>query len=175
MSIDTVEFKDDPVIRDIPGYEDRYQISEHGEVYNKITGRTLSQQNCAGYPSVKLYKDSAYKRYKTHRILAIVFIPNEDSKPVVDHINGVTSDNRLNNLRWATIYENCANTVLSKRNTSGVKGVSVGSDRGKKFWRCMIKFNRKEVTKAFPFTDDGFLKAVEWRKQKEREYGYLSH
>jgi hypothetical protein len=52
----------------------------------------------------------------------------------IDHINGVRDDNRIFNLRDVTASENQKNQGRSKRNTSGVSGVSWCS-RSKK-WRA---------------------------------------
>lgn len=49
------------------------------------------------------------KRIRVHRIVAETFIPNPDNKPEVDHINRIKSDNRVENLRWATRLENNQN------------------------------------------------------------------
>jgi hypothetical protein len=58
----------------------------------------------------------------------------------VDHINGVRSDNRRNNLRFRTHSENCANTKkpnrANKRSTARYKGVSFNESR--KMWRVRI-------------------------------------
>jgi len=48
----------------------------------------------------------------------------------VDHINTIASDDRWENLRPATSSQNKWNTKASKRNTTGVKGVSMDRRRG---------------------------------------------
>jgi hypothetical protein len=58
-----------------------------------------------------------------HR-LAWLFHFREDPLIRIDHKNGNTSDNRIINLRLATNAQNCWNMKKSRRNTSGVKGLT---------------------------------------------------
>ncbi len=75
-------------------------------------------------------------KYKAHRLLwAMVNGPIPDNM-MIDHINGVTSDNRLWNLRLATRSNNQHNSKFRKNNTSGFKGVSWDKGEGK--WQAGI-------------------------------------
>lgn len=49
----------------------------------------------------------------------------------VDHVNGITSDNRICNIRSANQEKNARNTKLSKANKTGVKGVCFCNRRNK--------------------------------------------
>lgn len=53
------------------------------------------------------------KIYRVHRLVAETFIPNPAGLPEIDHINRDRSDNRVENLRWATRSENTRNTKSS--------------------------------------------------------------
>ena len=52
-------------------------------------------------------------KYKAHRLVAETFLTNPDNKPTVDHINGNRSDNHVENLRWATMRDQAANSASS--------------------------------------------------------------
>ena len=67
--------------------------------------------NNTGYIQCKLNG----KSYLKHRIIAKQFIPNPENKQEVDHINGDKTDNRIENLRWATRSENAHNTKPYKK------------------------------------------------------------
>lgn len=84
-----------------------------GTDYATFGGRTLQ-----GYLVVKINK----KFYRVHRLIAETFLQNPEGKPVVDHINRNPSDNRLSNLRWATVSENTENSFrMDKRHKGSVR------------------------------------------------------
>lgn len=104
-------------IEDYPNYE----ISSHGRVRSlnyKGTGRIgllKPRINGIGYALVWLFKDGVGRTYSIHRLVAKAFIPNPDGKTEIDHINANRSDNRLENLRWASSSENSQNPITNKR------------------------------------------------------------
>ena len=61
----------------------------------------------------------------------------------LDHLNGNTSDNRLENLREADQSGNMMNRALQKNSVSGVKGVSWATNHQK--WLAQVQANNKTV------------------------------
>ena len=112
------------VWKDIVGFEGWYQVSSLGRV------KRLKKVHCnhgkrniverehilkpskdrKGYLVVVVSNGIDRKHCKVHRLVAEAFIPNEENKPQVDHINRDKTDNSISNLRWATNAENQNNT-----------------------------------------------------------------
>ena len=56
------------------------------------------------------------RTFAAHRIIAEVFIPNPDNLPQVNHINKDRTDNRVENLEWISVRDNCHGTRLIATN-----------------------------------------------------------
>jgi hypothetical protein len=95
----------------IIGFEGNYEISSFGRVkalgvYNHpISIRKLSQHK-NGYLMISLWKENREKRPLVHRLVAIHFIPNPESKSEVNHKKGIKTDNRATELEWVTTRQN---------------------------------------------------------------------
>lgn len=63
-----------------------------------------------GYYVTSIRIDDRHIPHTIHRIVAECFLPNYENKPTVDHINRVRTDNRVENLKWATFGEQSLNT-----------------------------------------------------------------
>ena len=144
---------------EIEGYEN-YLIYDDGRVYTKKYNRFLKPRiNSHGYYYVGLSKNSKQKNYKIHRLIGIHYIPNDENKPFVDHMNRDRTDNRICNLRWATSSENNQNKGIRIDNTTGVKNISY--DKFQDRWRFQKTINNKLTLKQFKTKEE----AIEFKNQ----------
>lgn len=90
-----------------------YQVSNMGRVRRATRGQGYRGEflkphlNECGYYKIRLPTGQHY----LHRLIANAFIPNPDNKETVDHINRQRTDNRIENLRWATRAEQSKNSI----------------------------------------------------------------
>lgn len=149
---ETVKSKyNDEIWIDIKRYEGVYQISNYGKIrsldryieqlnsdgypYNRfIKGRELSlnRTNGNGYRIVMLgngYRNQPKNNEYIHILVAKHFIPNQENKPTVNHIDGDKTNNHVSNLEWATqqeqmkhAFENNLNNIIEYASGKQLKG-----------------------------------------------------
>ena len=97
------------MIKTIPGYS-AYQAYNDGRIWSKKRGIFLKLHlNKKGYFQVTLRKNGKNKRESIHRLILQTFEIQPDGKNVCDHVDRNKTNNKLENLRWATIRGNSQN------------------------------------------------------------------
>ena len=84
----------------------KYRVSDTGKVYSMLGFEIKQRKNPKGYLYFSAGKDGQRKQYRTHRIVAKLFVPNPHNYPEVDHKDGNPSNASANNLRWCTHQQN---------------------------------------------------------------------
>ena len=142
-----------------------------GELYWKKPGRSRKVGNKIGCLDRHGYIHTHY-RCKTYLLHRLIFLMHRGYLPsMLDHIDGNKLNNRIENLREATFFENSSNARISKRNTTGIKGVSWDKRRQK--FRAVCNFNYKKYEIGSFKTLDEASKAV--KKFREEHHGAFAN
>lgn len=111
--------------KDIAGYEGLYKISNFGRIKNKENKIKAQSPQNGGYLVVHLYNHGSHKAKTVHRLVASTFIPNDDEKSEVNHIDGDKRNNKIENLEWVTPKENQCHSRIILGNICGRKNKKI--------------------------------------------------
>jgi len=107
--------------KDVKGYEGLYEVSDTGKIRSKDRDITYSNgrvhhykgeekkiqvRKNSGYNTVNLFKNQKYVQKYVHILVAEAFIPEEDGKTQINHIDGNKSNNSVENLERCTPGDN---------------------------------------------------------------------
>lgn len=161
----TVNVIDDP---DLYNYFEIDENSPSGLIRKfTVPSTSVKSGDIAGTLSKEDYWTVAFKRrhLKVHRIIWFLAYGHIDENILVDHINGIRSDNRLCNLRLVTVAENMQNKKIYQNNFFET-GVSLNGLAFTATW----KLDGKRFSKSFTFAKYGitqaYANAVSYRRFK---------
>lgn len=96
--------------KSVVGYEGKYSVSNLGNIFSLKAKRLMKKNvNNRGYERVTIGR----KQMSVHRLVCIAFLGEIKDKKIVNHINGIKTDNRLENLEWVTCRENTIHYLSS--------------------------------------------------------------
>jgi hypothetical protein len=130
------------VYKSIPNYEEKYIVSNYGNVKSLLRGREKLLKPSlinTGYLLVNLYSNGIAKSKLIHQLVAEAFLNHKSDghKIVVDHIDDNKLNNNVENLQLVTQRYNVCKT--QSRYKSKYKGVH----RNGLKWRAAIRIDKK--------------------------------
>lgn len=136
--------------RDIEGYW-RYQISNKGRVFSKITNKLLSPGKCDGYHQVNLRKDGKSKSFRVSILVANAFLTRPNDESIVCHKDANRTNDDVENLYWGTYKTNATDRDSHGTTARGERARSAKlNEPAIKIIRSVSdQFSSKELSNAF--------------------------
>ena len=106
--------------KSIKDYEGLYEVSNLGRVRSLpkdlINSKGVTRHwkmkllspkpYATGYVYVTLHNGDKKDRFLVHRLVAVCFIENPNDLPCINHIDGIKTNNKVDNLEWCTYGDN---------------------------------------------------------------------
>jgi hypothetical protein len=145
---------------------------ENGFLYWKVNRGNVKAGSMAGCHAFKGYHIVRINS-KNHYYHRLIFMMHHGYMPeTIDHIDGNPANNRIENLRAATVSQNGWNQKIHKRNKSGFRGVSWNKKAKKWVANCMINGNQHYLG-SFNSLDDASNVINEFRMKHHGEFHKL--
>jgi len=138
------EFDDDNDYWPHPIY-DRYEGNRNGIVRHIKNKKSIGNLNNHGYYRFTVGDNGKKKTFMSHRFLFECFHGVITDKRVVDHINNIRTDNRLDNLQLITNRENTKKDHKGGKNLSPIKIKAINTETGESFDYESIQKTAKDL------------------------------
>lgn len=159
--------------KNIEGFEN-YDVSNYGNIRGlPITTRfgtaikkyplrfVKKWSDKKGYLYVTLKSNGLKKNLLVHRLVCLAFIENKHKKPQVNHINGIKSDNNINNLEWCTAKENLKHAVDNGLNLNyGIHNYNSRLSLEEVYFIRSSNLNQRELALKFNMAQSSISKII---------------
>ena len=154
-----------------------YQISNFGRVKSlnyKGKGKEWilkAKKNKDGYLQVNLYQKGKRKTFQVHRLVGLMFLPNPENLPCVNHKDEDKTNNLLENLEFCSVaYNNSYGTRLERVEEKKKETIKISNA-----WKEGIKKRAAKRSKqVYQYTTDGELVNIyPSAHEAERQTGYV--
>lgn len=129
-----------------------YKVSNQGRIYSLTSKRFLKPftDGKKAYLYVDLTINHKLTRYLVHRLVALLFIPNPEHLPYVNHKDENKKNNYVGNLEWCTAHYNVnyGNNIRKIRHTKMTRGLTtpiyaISTKNNQAFYFESVKFASK--------------------------------
>jgi hypothetical protein len=130
-------------IKDIPGFEGKYQATTEGDIFSLLSNKFLKLgDDTYGYETCNLHE----KTYKVHKLIAHTFLENPNNYIHIDHINRNRKDNKVSNLRYVSLSENQLNKAPYVKKPPHLRNITIKRTT----FKVTLKFkDRAPIHKSF--------------------------
>lgn len=97
-----------------------YLISTFGRIKRKDPILKMNKRK-DGRLNIDLMIGGKKKSFLVHRLVASAFIPNPTNKPTINHLDGDPTNNKVENLEWATMKENIRHSITHGKRGQNMK------------------------------------------------------
>lgn len=135
-----------------------YEVSNYGRVryYNTIKNITISKTNYC-----YVYIKGTKKNHLLHRLVAKAFLPNFDSKKMVNHIDFNKMNNHIDNLEMVTNRENQCHSIKSKN-----KYIGISFHKKLNKWTAQIMINGKlKYIGKYSSDEEAYIARMNYEKE----------
>lgn len=163
------------LIKDIPGHEGRYAITEEGEVYSYLSKKVLKNRK-GNYLGITLCNNGYCNDVYIHKLVALTFLDNKDNLEQVNHKDGNKMNNHVTNLEWCSRSYNAVHywneLDSSNHQQSIIKSNMARSGKGNtlnKSVRCVstgeIFYSITQASNRYAVTETAISNAINGRSK----------
>lgn len=98
---------------------DNFNITKEGKIIRLKDNKTMMCCiDSAGYVKFAPRFEGVQFQVKVHRLVAMKYLDNPNNLPIVNHKNGIKTDNRVENLEWCDCKHNIRHAHKNKLATN---------------------------------------------------------